>query len=274
MPDDAVFLTKLMAVAHLPVLEDWMAFLPAPPARMVLYVPADPAVIAAARDFAEARPFPVQIFEARPGENLRQAETVILQRLLDGATERYAMLVNLDTLPFRRGEEGWYDEVIRGIEADPACVFFTATGRFHRADRPGIAPHLLRTQRFSNNFAIVELAFWRRAMTTWSMESVRGQGVERYHSEWALEQELTATGEYGLRRLASDSWRVFHVHQWGPELFVTREKFRAGRGTQAYAAKAFEDVRHEWQGYFNGPKPPLLFRARVALGAARRRWLG
>ncbi len=75
---------------------------------------------------------------------------------------------------------------------------------------------------------------------------------------------------FGLRRVDTPGWRVFHVQQWDHRLFETRELFRRGVGISRYLNRVHEDCLLSFDYYYNYPKPPFLRRLKVWAGRVRR----
>lgn len=265
--------TKVLDPAHVPLIEDWLDFLPESPACLHIYAPDSPEIDRALKDLTNRRDLPLVLHTAKEHEDLKHCETPILERFFDASTAQYAYLVNLDTLPFRQGEDDWFDSVEKTLNKGN-FAFFSTTGLGFRADQ-AIAddPDFVRTQRFSNNHALISVALWKEIMSLYPMANLAGQPEERWHSEWAIESWCRDTGRYGLRRRDTDTWRVFHVQQWDARLFETRDRFRAGVGVRPFLNRVYEDTHHPWEKYYGFPKPSLLRRLRIELGRIRRKIL-
>jgi hypothetical protein len=255
---------------HVVVLEDWLSFVTLPPADMAVYVHDDEEAVLRVDAAARARGVRWTPVVARPGEDLANGESVILQRLADATSGKYVMTVNLDTLPFRAGaaEERWLEEAFDLLE-NQGFAHLTGDGIMFREDRAHRSGRFFETKCFSNNFGLIERAFWQAALDRHPPGS-KGHEGRKFHSEWAVNEEVRRLGRWGLRRVHTPSWRVFHVQQWDDRLFETRALFRRGVGIKPFLNCVWEDKRHVWQRHFNYPKPPLARRLRVRLGELRR----
>lgn len=94
----------------------------------------------------------------------------------------------------------------------------------------------------------------------------------RFHSEWALEEEFRQKNLFGLRRVETLDWRVFHVNQWGDRLFKTRDLFQRGVDIQRYLNRVHEDSVHrlDYDYYYNYPQLAFIRRIKIWVGKHRR----
>jgi hypothetical protein len=263
-------ITKVLDRRHLVILQDWLDFLTRPPADLALYVGDDAELRRRIDELAAAAGVPWAAVPVLLGDDLANDETAILQRLARSTTGEFLLSVNLDTLPFRSGpdEAGWLDEIFQRLAAGN-FAYFTGGGIRFRDDREEIPGRFLRTRQFSNNFGLISRAFWDTALERHPPAS-KGEAARRFHSEWAITEELLRQDRSGLRRYDTMSWRVFHVQQWDDRLLQTRARFRRGDGVGPFLNRVYEDYRHPWQWHFNYPVPPLLTRLRIRIGEWRR----
>jgi hypothetical protein len=262
-------LTKVLDSRHVLILQDWLEFMTEAPVDMAIYIREDPEIRRRIDQLASASGVPWTALAAQPADDLWNDETTVLRRLAQDTRGDYLLMVNLDTLPFRDGpaEEHWLQEIFARLR-EGNFAFLTGDGVRFRDDQEQ-APGFFRTRHFSNNFGLIERAFWYAAMDRHPPTS-KGEAARRFHSEWAIGDELRRHDRFGLRRLDGWSWRVFHVQQWDERLFATRALFRRGVGIAPFLNRFYEDYRHPWQWHFNYPVPSLLKRLRIRLGAWRR----
>ena len=206
------------------------------------------------------------------GDDLKLNETAVLKRMVSAAQGDYILFVNMDTLPHRDDgkEPAWLQEVFTLLQLQDIYFFFSNCGVCFAEDKIGLDGKYYFTQRFSNNFGLLAKHLWTRSIDRHPVETIRDPSGVRFHSEWAIEEEVRLSGKFGLRRVESMQWRAFHVHQWGDRLYKTREMFHRGIGIKRYLNKVHSMDTHPWDYYYNYPKPPLLNRLRIWAGRRRR----
>lgn len=265
--------TKVLQPHHIIVLCDWLTFFDPAPSALIVYMPDDlnirePLERAAERFGIELRP--VLSVE---GEDLRYRETPILTRLAAQSNTRWLASLNLDTLCYRRGHDGWLADDISFMEKEG--LIFLVGALVYAADQPvpGFS-HYRLTQRFSNNFAVFRRDAWEEAMKAKPLEMLIGQPEERFHSEWAIEQTMAERNVWGLRRMNTMDWRVINVQRWDQKLLSTRQKFLEGNGIEPFLNLKVEECRYTWERHFDADRPSLLRRWRIKAGRIRREFLG
>jgi len=263
-------LTKVLDARHLVILQDWLEFVTLRPADLIVYMPDDGNIYRQLDGLAHSAQIAWKPLIGDKSDDLRNNETEILRRMVEQSTSDYLLSVNLDTIPFRTGlsEERWLDEVFELLRTGD-FPFLTGCGVRYLADTVAVPGRFLRTRYFSNNFGLILRDFWLNAIERHGPSHV-DEAARRFHSEWAVEEELRRLDRDGLRRLDSEYWRVFHVQQWDDRLLKTRELFRRGVGVKRYLNRIHEHYRHPWEYYFNYPKPPLITLLRIRFGELRR----
>lgn len=261
--------TKLMDLSHLIVLRDWLEFLHFKPTDINLYTPFSE--LHSIRQYLQldSRDTVINIHTPLPMEDIRESETQILRRLVRSCKTEVFVTVNLDTLPYRIGNDMWFEEIYDQV-LHQKVMFFTGCGLLFRKDIQIEDQPFLKTQRFSNNFGVIRKDSWLNYMCSYNPEQLEPE-VQRYFSEWVIEEGCCHDQKHGLRRYNSSDWRVFHVQQWDGKLLETREKFRRGKNIQPFLNRYFEDHQHPWEWYYNYPKPSLLKLARMKFGAWRKK---
>lgn len=263
-------LTKVFDARHTVILKDWLEFLTVAPKELVVYLPENPDIYHAVDQLCQEYQILWKPIYIAPGEDVKNNETDVLLRMVKRVNSEYLLLINLDTLPYRdRAETNWLQEVFTQLQQNQQLVFFSGCGLVFRGDKAK-SKNYLQTQRFSNNFGLIRKDFWLAAIANHSVDHIREAGADRFHSEWALEEEFQQKNVYGLRRIETLDWRVFHVQQWGDRLFETRDLFHRGVRVEQYLNRVHEDCVSSWDYYYNFPKPPLLHRIRVWTGKYRR----
>ncbi len=265
------YLTNVLEPHHSIILRDWLEFMTVLPLELVVYIRDDQKIKEEVAKVAASFGVPFTPIFPEEGDDLRNNETAILKRMVGRTKGEFLFFAHLDTLPFRSGpgEDRWFEDVFSYMGQD-GCVFFSACGLRFRADQELVAGRYLRTQRFSNNCALIAKKFWEDALVCNPADGLVSTGAYRYHSEWAVEEKLRKRNLFGIRRYDSLDWRVFHVQQWDDRLLMTRDLFRRGEGVKAFFNRVHEDYRHPWEIYFNYPRPGRFKRLRIRLGELRR----
>lgn len=265
-------ITKVLDPRHIAILRDWLEFLSIPPTELIIYFPNRQDIYNEMSSFYAETQIPWKPCQAQEDEDLKNNETEILLRMINIANSQYILLCNLDTLPYRNGpyENFWLQEVFSRLQNDNQLVFFSNCGVTFQADELEPSGRYFRTQRFSNNFGLIKRKTWLSIINHRGIDQIPNEATRRFHSEWALEEDFRENNLFGLRRLDTVNWRVFHVQQWDDRLFKTRELFRKGVNITHYLNRVYEEVRHNYDFYYNYPNPSLLRQIRVWIGAKRR----
>lgn len=265
LPYDLI--TKLAQYEHLIVLKDWLNFFQQPPLKIVLYSELDKAQVEQnLKSFGYTGEIILVPFAE--GDDLKNDETSILEKLVALCSTDIFISVNLDTLAYT-SESGWLPQIMDDLMQNK-YQFFTGCGLIFEADRPIEGTEYIKTQRFSYNFCIMKRTLWQEIMDEFRDADI-DDNIRRFHCEWAIEQGLVKYNYWGRRRLDSMQWRVFHVQEWGPRMLKVRQDFFTGKRIKSYANKIFENTEHPWEQYYQYPKPNLLKRLRILLGESRRK---
>lgn len=262
-------IAKLAQYNHLTVLKDWLTFFQQSPQKIVLYSDLDPVQV---EQSLEKVGFNGQLILVpfSEGDDLKNNETGILEKLVEKCQEEIYISVNLDTLAYT-SESNWLPKIIEELRNDE-YQFFTGCGLIFESDQPIVGTEYLKTQRFSYNFCIMKKALWQDIMNEYRNAEI-DESIRKFHCEWAVEQAAKKYGYWGLRRLDSMHWRVFHVQEWGPRMEIVRHNFFAGKGIKSFANKIHENTKHPWEQYYDFPKPNILKLVRIWLGEKRKRLL-
>jgi len=262
-------IAKLAQYNHLIVLKDWLVFFQQYPQKIVLYSNLEYEKVKLA---IEKYGFTGQLILVpySEGDDLKNNETGILEKLVARCEEEIYISVNLDTLAYT-SDSNWLPKIIESLKSNE-YQFFTGCGLLFAADQPVIGTEYLRTQRFSYNFCVMKKSLWQSIMDEYRDAEI-DESIRKFHCEWAVEQAAKKHDYWGLRRLDSMHWRVLHVQEWGPRMKKVRSHFFAGKGIKSFANKIHENTRHPWEQYYDYPKPNILKRMRIWLGDKRRRLL-
>lgn len=265
-------LTKVLALHHCVILRDWLAFLSDPPLEMLIYGPSDAPIAKEIEQLSQEFRIPWRAMPARPEDDLKNHETQVMSRMVGEARAEYLLLIHLDTLPYRRDghEPAWLQEAFARLTSDDRLKFFSGCGVRFIEDQLEVSGKYRRTQRFSNNFGLISKQFWLESMANHGLESITDDVGRRFHSEWAIEEELRQKNLWGLRPVDTMDWRVFHVHQWDDRLLKTRELYRRGVKVSKYLNRIHDIQMYPWVYYYNFPRPPMLRRIRIWAGKWRR----
>lgn len=79
-------LTKVLQVHHVVILEDWLKFLDPRPRSLIVYVPDETTIQDAVSKAAHQAQVGPVLVQSVPGDDLRQRETLILQRMASHST--------------------------------------------------------------------------------------------------------------------------------------------------------------------------------------------
>jgi hypothetical protein len=271
--DSYALLTKVLDPRHVSILDDWMEFVGALPVEIVVYARDDRGIDARMNALAEKWRVAWRAVRPEAGDDVIHHETAILQRMVERTAAEYLLLVTLDALPFRapESEPGWLPEVIARLKIE-GLFCFSACGVIFRGDRAEPSGKWLRTQRFSNNCGLIARRDWSSCMERFP-ESLLPPHKTRMHPEWALEKLMGDDQRFGLRRLETPEWRVFHVQQWDERLLETRALFRRGVGIQPYLNRVWEDLPYPEAEFYNYPLwRRLKGRLRSSLRRRLRAW--
>lgn len=260
-------LTNIAQEHHLAILDDWLEFLGTPPAAINAVLPENPELASRVAEFCQSRSVPfVQsavIFDRAAMAN----ESIPLMDQMKFVSTDWAFIVRLDTFPFRSGHATWLSDAINKLEQG-SYPFMTGSTRTYRADKTTDNQSILQTQRISNNTLLVDPKFWIEVLEHTIEEGQLEQNI--FFAEASVERYCAKSDVWGLRKLNSPDWRVFHVQAWGPEQTEMRRLFREGHRIGEYMSGFEDDFNHPWDRYYLSPKPSIYRRAKIHLGRFRR----
>jgi hypothetical protein len=256
--------------ADLVILSDWLDFCGAAPGRLLLTPVGDaaslPALAGSATGFAKAAGLLLTLLPPVTPDALQAGEIPALSAALGASDAPHILVARMDNLPWRRGDDDWLANALDAM-AVAGAPFLTGGTLAYRADRPGAGADWRLTQRVYSSVLLADRAWWLRTIAA---RAARPHGYGAFAGEGLLEDELAQTATWGLRRLNTPDWRVFHTQGDGATRLALRDRFRAGERIGDYLTGFQDDIRHPWQEYYLYPPPSALKRARIWLGERRR----
>lgn len=214
----------------------------------------------------------------RPEHEDNSRETCFIQetQVAAFASKPYLLFWKSDTLPFRRGHDGWLAEALERIERDDT---FAVGGSFNIPSKHHDAwPGHYFADRCSENFSLMKRERFIGAVEEFAGAFVgagfRGvnpgeaTGQQRYLVEVAFEQYMRRHGLYTLCRVEDETWTVYHTNAAGERLVGLREKYRRREDVARYF-NAGECVALHGGSYY-GRRRSVVAEARAAIGRWRR----
>lgn len=266
MQRDYALLTNLITPQSLPVLRDWLDFMPYPPKRLICYCGYNEGNKALLRDLAREVGTTLVIAPDTLTEDIRTSDLPVLEWQFAQVEEEYCLKISLDTIPYQKRDEDWLNPIIDTMEQE-GFVFLTGSTRLFRADTPYRDPDLYRTQRISLNFVIMRPEFWLDLFRT---RTDLKQQYGRFACEGIVEHHSRENGLYGLRLANTTDRRVFHVQIWDERIDARRAAIRDDAKVAHFLTGYEDDYTYPWERYFMFPKHPLMRRIRIGLGRMRR----
>lgn len=261
-------LTFVLRAHHVPLVADWFDFMDTPPRALVVHVGEDPAIVRGLHELCESHGIRmINLGEVTVADTTEREDVLLAEQM--GAVESggIACVVRLDTLPYRSSGVLWQENALKRM-TETGALFVTGATRPYRADRPAADVRLLMTQRISNCFLIIAPDVWRR-LQDGVPESASRYG--RFVVEGAAEDYLSAHDLWGLRLLNNHDLRIFHCQEWSARIFEVRKAFRSGINVDRFLKGVQDDYLGPNSSYYMEVPAPLLRRARIAVGAWRRR---
>jgi hypothetical protein len=275
------------------VLEDWIAFLGARPAEIVIVDGgSSPQTHAVYWNLFQAgRIDKLQVIRQEHPDNHRDTCYVQEHAAMAISSGKYVLCFKSDTLPFRAGHDDW---IVRAIECLDRPDTFAVGGSFNLPSRhhDGPWPGWYFSAKCSLNFALMKRQSFVSAMTEFGGAYIAsnftlpspvpddGKGSTRYFIETALETYMKNHGLFTLAKVEDASWTVFHTNATGAELAKVRRDYQARKDVRRYMNAGL--IQPLLGGCFYGKKRDRMKELRVAWGnsplgppwRAVKRWLG
>jgi hypothetical protein len=261
------------------VLGDWLSFVGGRPRRVIVAVsPRDnvpPIYLQLQREGLIDQLLPV---EAR-GRSVLEIDAEAVRLVIEAAPTEWALLVKLDTLPYRRGHDTWLADAFEILHRHG---LFGLTGSIPLEDVQPLVKGYSVTRQYSNNFSLFHRADWINAVRSFlgadpdgriaSDPRFQGDGL-RLTNEAAIESYLQRNRQRMLVRHESVDWSVFHVNVWGEALRRVRLSYLSRKGIRRFlkiGKPTCWPPYHPWDLWYGYPPPPILKRLRIHLGQWRR----
>ena len=258
-------LTHILKLRHVGVLKRWLKFIGIRPDQFIVAVPRDDEIIGALNAVAEACRADLVLIHLDNPSDLKSNERPTLTDQFRSSRNLCCMLLKLDTVVHRDGQEDWLEKALARFEATPQAVFVTGTTRPYRADLATEDPNFCMTQRVSNNFMVIRRDWWIE-----TQELYLDRAKTRFYVEGCIEWRCLDENLWGLRCLNRPDWRMLHVQVWDERLEGIQRSFEQGTALGPYLRGYEDDAIYEWERYYMSPVPSWPKRARIHAGRWRR----
>jgi hypothetical protein len=265
------------------VLGDWLDFLGGRPKQVIFAVSPSTGAPPVYEELRSEGLVDHLLFIDTGGSSVMEMDAKAIRSVVEAAPTEWVLLIKLDTLPYRKGHDGWLCDAMIRIQRHGLLGM---TGSSAMMKLAPLEEGYSLTQKFSNNFSMIRRSDWLNAVTACvgkdydrgPASSLRFQGDHlRFVNEGAIESHLELTGQHMLVRHECHDWSVFHVNVWGETLRRVRESYQNRRRIKKFLTTGTPPrgpFRYPWQKYYGYPKPPILRLMRIVLGRWRRNLLG
>ncbi|NJO40715.1 MAG: glycosyltransferase family 2 protein [Cyanobacteria bacterium CRU_2_1] len=199
------------------------------------------------------------------------------------ATKPYVLWFNIDTLPYRKGHEGWLEESLGYLDRDEVM---SVGGSFNLPSKSHDAwDGWYYSYKCSLNFALMKRTTFMAAMHEYAGDYIKSgfKGVNpaiveydsadrgRYILEIALERYIERHAVFTLCKVEDVNWTVFHTNLHEHRLKATREKYRVRKDVKRYMNVGFSDANPDPAKalYYGHPPMPLARKLRIAFGKSQ-----
>jgi hypothetical protein len=191
------------------------------------------------------------------------------------ASKPYLLWFNIDTLPYRKGHEGWLEESIGYLDRDDV---FAVGGSYNM-------PAKLRdawegwyfSHKCSLNFALMKRTTYMAAMYEFAGDYIASgftienpaaaRGQSRYLLEVALEEYMQRHQVFSLFKVEDPDWTVFHTNVHEERLKAARDRYRARKDIKRYMNAGFSSEKPDpAKIIYYGQPPNRIKQLRVAFG--------
>lgn len=243
-----------------PVLRDWIEFLGGRPGEIVYVDGGSPpsTVRRLTRMLDEGLLDRLELLTPGHFENHRDRCYIQEYRAGRLATLPYVMFIKMDTLPFRRGMDGWLAEDLAALHR-PGVFAVTHSHQ----DNPPLGregPYIVYDFT-SLNYALMKRTVFDRAIEDQIGDLVRSnfrgeypatirteERFKRMLVEWLWHHQVLDHGLRTLGRTESIDYTINHVNKRGRELLRIRRAFRARKGLDRF---------YDAPLYYRAPRGPL-----------------
>jgi hypothetical protein len=152
----------------------------------------------------------------------------------------YLLWFNIDTLPYRRGHDGWVEEALGYLERDDVSMI---GGAFNNPSKIKDAwDGWYYSDKCSLNLALMKRTTFTTALFEFADDFVKSGfetpnpavGQERFFMEVAIEHYMKRRRQFSLCRIEDENWTVFHTNTHEMRLKETRARYRARKGIDRY----------------------------------------
>lgn len=243
-----------------PVLRDWVEFIGGRPGEIVYVDGGSPpaTVRRLTRMLNEGLIDRLELLTPGHFENHRDRCYVQEYRAGRLATLPYVMFIKMDTLPFRRGFDGWLAEDLAALDR-PGVFSITHSHQ----DNPAISrdgPYIVYDFT-SLNYALMKRSVFDRSIEEQIGDLVRSnfrgeypakirteEKFKRMLVEWLWHHQVLDHGLRTLGRAESVDYTINHINKRGRELLRIRRAFRARKGLDRF---------YDAPLYYRAPRGPL-----------------
>lgn len=218
----------------------------------------------------------LQLIRPGHGDSSRNTAHIREHNVVAVATKPYVLFWKSDSLPFRRGHDGWLAEALQHHERPDT---FAVGGSFNMPSRHHDAfPGYYFSDKCSENFALMKRETFIKAIEEFCGEYVISgfrttnpaalTGQDRFLIEVAFERYMERHKLFTLTRVEDESWTIFHTNASGLRLEALREKYRR-REDIAHYMNAANPIKLDGGCYY-GRRRDYVREAKVTLGRWRR----
>lgn len=199
------------------------------------------------------------------------------------ATKPYVFFFNIDTLPYRKGHEGWLEESIDHLEREEVMA---VGGSWNLPSMSHDAwDGWYYSYKCSLNFALMKRTTFMAAMYEYAGDYIKAgfKGVNpakhdctwgdksRFILEVALEKYIERHNVYTLCKIEDENWTVFHTNVHEEVLRQTRLRYQARKGIKRYMNLGYSNEEPlPSKALYYGQKPMgWMKRIRVLFGQSQ-----
>jgi len=194
------------------------------------------------------------------------------------ASKPYLLVFKTDTIPYRKGHDGWLEEAISYLDRDDV---FAIGGSYNLPSKHHDAwPGWYFSHKCSYNFALMKRSTFMAAAHEFAnnfiLSGFKGEnpaaatGQDRYFIEVAFEQYIQRHQVYSLIKVEDPNWTVFHTNTHGERLKQIRQKYLARDDIERFMNAGCSDEEPEpAEALYYGLPPKevgLMKKVRIAFG--------
>lgn len=268
------------ALVFADILQDWFQFLGGKPGEVV--------VVDCGSDLKTQRVYwqlfeeglidKLQVIQSNHEDNHGGMESGYIKEYTSGAiaSKPYLLFFHVDTLPYRKGHDGWLEEAIGYLERDDV---FSVSGSFNLPSKHHDAwPGWYFSDKCSLNFALMKRSKFMAATHEFAgdfiMSGFKGENPakathqDRYLFELAFEQYVERHKEYSLCKAEDPNWTVFHTNTHEERLQKTRQKYLKREGIERFMNVGFSDAERipAQAVYYGQPQMGIMKKLRIMFG--------